>query len=403
MRLPIRSGCRPSAAHQRRVEQARLRLSSESNTIVSRRILLLRRENIGDLILTTPLIHALREHLPDGYLAALVNSYNAPVLAGNGDLDQVFVYTKGKHAGSLTEAIGARMAQARLLLRLRRMRFDDVVLAEPTYTPRNIRTASFILGYPLFPGRRSGTRIIGFEHDDGQSAGLDVIASKANMDGLHMAQIIMRLAKPFGSIDTPEAAESAARCRLAGGAAAVDADAEKLTIALHISARKPSQRWTVEQFSELAHRLHAAYGVRFRVLWSPGDAHNLLHPGDDQKAQALQRALQTGGRNGRPIDAEFVPTHNLQELIATMANVDLVVCADGGAMHIAAGLGRPIVALFGDSDPVRWRPWGVPHRVLQMPTNEVADITAEQVIVAVGEVAAECGLAGRFGQFSIDK
>ena len=229
MRLPIRPDGRPSAAHQRRVQQARLCLRPEPNTIVSRRILFLRRENIGDLILTTPLFHALREQLPDAYLAALVNSYNAPVLAGNGDLDQVFVYTKGKHAGSLIAAIGARFAQARLLLRLRAMRFDDVVLAEPTYTPRNIRTAGFILGHPRFPGRRSGTRIIGFEHDDGQSAGLDVIASKSEMDGLHMAQIIMRLAKPFGIV---EPAESAMHSRVAARPAVLKAHGETLTIAL---------------------------------------------------------------------------------------------------------------------------------------------------------------------------
>ena len=367
---------------------------------MSRRILLLRRENIGDLILTTPLLHALRVHLPAAYLVALVNSYNAPVLAGNADLDQVFVYTKGKHAGSFMEAIGARVAQARLLWRLRAMRFDDVVLAEPTYTPRNIRTASFILGNPLFPGRRPGTRIIGFEHDDGQSAGLDVIASKADMDGLHMAQIIMRLAKPFGIVEAPE---PAMRCRVAGGARAALADTDKLIIALHISARKPSQRWTVEQFAELARRLHAAYRVRFRVFWSPGDEHNLLHPGDDQKAQALQRNLQTSEQSEPPMDAEFVPTQHLPDLIAAMANVDLVVCADGGAMHIAAGLTKPIVALFGDSDPVRWRPWGVLNRVLQAPSREAADITVTQVLAAVAEIATESGIATRFGLLSVGR
>ncbi len=400
MRPPIRPDCpgqrRPNVA----VGRSRFVCPEECNTIVSRRILLLRRENIGDLIVTTPLFHALREHLPDAYLAALVNSYNAPVLAGNSDLDQVFVYTKGKHAGSLTEAIGARLAQARLLLRLRAMRFDDVVLAEPTYTPRNIRTASFILGHPLVPGRRQGTRIIGFEHDDGQSAGLDVIASKANMDGLHMAQIIMRLAKPFGIAEPHEPTASAMSCRVIGGRAAVEADSNKLTIALHISARKPSQRWTVAQFSELAHSLHAANRVRFRVLWSPGDEHNLLHPGDDQKAEALRHTLQTSGRNGLPIEVEFVPTHRLQALIAAMSNVDLIVCADGGAMHIGVGLGKPIVALFGDSDTVRWRPWKVPNRVLQAPTREVADITVAQAIAAVTEIVDECGFADRLGQFS---
>ena len=55
----------------------------------SPRILVIRRDNIGDLACTTPLLRALRSQLPDAYLAALVTQYNAAVLAGNPDLDAV--------------------------------------------------------------------------------------------------------------------------------------------------------------------------------------------------------------------------------------------------------------------------------------------------------------------------
>jgi ADP-heptose:LPS heptosyltransferase len=74
------------------------------------------------------------------------------------------------------------------------------------------------------------------------------------------------------------------------------------------------------------------------------------------------------------------PTTQLADLIAGLAVCDSVICADGGAMHLAAGLGKPIVALFGDSDPSRWKPWGVPHGVLQPPSRDVKDITPEGVL-----------------------
>ena len=51
-------------------------------------------------------------------------------------------------------------------------------------------------------------------------------------------------------------------------------------------------------------------------------------------------------------------------------------------MHIAAGLGKPVIALFGDSDSQRWRPWGVPSQVLQPASRDVADITVEDVFLA---------------------
>jgi ADP-heptose:LPS heptosyltransferase len=51
-------------------------------------------------------------------------------------------------------------------------------------------------------------------------------------------------------------------------------------------------------------------------------------------------------------------------------------------MHMAAALNRPIVALFGDSNAKRWRPWGVPFKILQPSTQEVKDITTAQIIDA---------------------
>jgi ADP-heptose:LPS heptosyltransferase len=361
------------------------------------RILLVRRENIGDLILTTPLIRLLREQLPDAHIAALVNSYNAPVLEHNADLDEVFVYTKGKHADSWWGSVLARLALVRLFFKLRRMRFDDVILAEPTYTPRNIRLARFILGKPWSSAER---RVIGFEHDDGTNAGLDVVVPKSAMDGLHQAQIMLRIADAYGFTfpvgamgDTPCCRVGRPKTPAAAGTTAAGQTEPllvRLHIGLHISARKPSQRWPVEAFAALAGQIQQAGAVKFSVFWSPGATDNALHPGDDEKAQVLKTLLA-----GTPIDVDFVQTHDLATLIRRLDGVDLFICADGGAMHIAAGLGKPIVALFGDSDPIRWRPWGVPHRLLQAASHNVADLSVDEVSAAFDELAAECGFQGK--------
>src|SRR3989304_5858745 len=62
------------------------------------KVLFIRRDNIGDLICTTPAIHALREKFPAAKIGVLVNSYNADAVAGNPDVDEVYVYEKAKHA-----------------------------------------------------------------------------------------------------------------------------------------------------------------------------------------------------------------------------------------------------------------------------------------------------------------
>jgi ADP-heptose:LPS heptosyltransferase len=56
-----------------------------------------------------------------------------------------------------------------------------------------------------------------------------------------------------------------------------------------------------------------------------------------------------------------------------------VICSDGGAMHVAAGLGKPIVCLFGQSVAARWHPWGPAYELLQMPSRQVSDISVNAV------------------------
>lgn len=116
------------------------------------------------------------------------------------------------------------------------------------------------------------------------------------------------------------------------------------------------------------------------LLWSPGSSTNPRHPGDDEKAAQVMNLV--GGA------APFVAyrTERLEDLIGALAACDVVICPDGGAMHVAAGLGKPVVALFGDSGVERWRPWGVPQRVLQAPSRNVVDIPVAEVIAALASL-----------------
>jgi ADP-heptose:LPS heptosyltransferase len=144
-------------------------------------------------------------------------------------------------------------------------------------------------------------------------------------------------------------------------------------IGVHISARKRSQQWSPENFAALIRAITKRHAVRILLLWAPGEADNPKHPGDDGRARAV---VESCG------DVPVLPwsTEALSRLIAALSLCDCVVCADGGAMHLAAALGKPILCFFGDSSPERWRPWRTTHELLQPVSGDLKDLSVEQAI-----------------------
>jgi len=353
--------------------------------------LVIRRDNIGDLICTTPLIRALRQQHPEARICALVNSYNAPVLADNPDVNAVFAYTKAKHRPPGTSSAKVYWDRLRLFAQLRKMHFDYAIMAAPRFQPRLLRLARLV-------GAR---HIIGFSEPDARgSAHIDIgVPYGPTPSPLHEVEDVFRLLEPLAIGGPPPAVQvqpdklETERARNALRQAMPRPP--QLLVGVHISARKPSQRWPAANFVELMKRLHQEKNAAFMLFWSPGDSANPLHPGDDDKAQEILQALHS-------IPVLPYATQNLGQLIAGLALCDIVVCSDGGAMHIAAGLNKPILSFFGKSDAARWHPWGVPHVVLQPETREVSEISVESALQAFCKLVASSNSTSvsSTGQFS---
>ncbi len=336
--------------------------------------LVIRRDNIGDLVCTTPLIRALREHFPAARLCALVNNYNRPVLEGNPDIDEIFAYTKAKHRPAGQSLVGVYRDRLRTLLRLRTMRFDHAILAAPGFQPRSLTLAKLAAPH----------HIIGFtEAGERASRSIDLGVPYAPNATLHEAEDVFRLLGVLGIAGTPPPARVVPT---AGHRPLPSPPPGALRIGIHVSARKPSQRWPEARFIELMRRLHRESGGGFLLFWAPGDETNPLHPGDDAKARRIADALPD-------VPLLPYPTRRLEDLIAGLAACDAVICSDGGAMHLAAGLGKPILCFFGQSDATRWRPWSVPHIVLQPESREVEDVTVEEAQAAFARLLRVGGRA----------
>lgn len=340
------------------------------------RILLIRRDNIGDLVCTTPLFAALRAHFPCAYLCTLVTRYNRAVLDHHPAIDRVYAYTKNKHLDPDESSLANYWARLRLMLALRRERFDFCVLAAPGYQARALALARWIgarhvLGFVEEGKRHAATidRPVRWRFDATQTETEDVwgLVRAFGIDG-----------EPGPLKVVPNATEVA---RLASKVAALRTNSRSV-IGIHLSARKPSQRWSADRFVELMRTLHAVHDCAFMLLWAPGGADDPRHPGDDDKARTVCAAAAS-------LPLLLMPTAELAELISAISLCDEIICADGGAMHLAAGIGKPVVCLFGKSNAVRWRPWGIPYRLLQKPSMEVGDISVAEVADAYASLCEE--------------
>lgn len=338
------------------------------------RILLVRRDNIGDLICTLPLISAIRQLNPTARIDILVNSYCALVVLGNPDLDHVYIYTKAKHRESGESALGVYWRRLLLTLKLRFARYDWLVLANVSCQPRPLRWAKQV----------GAKRIVGFT--EAGCKGADAITDPIPLvrdQGKHEVEYLMQLLQPFGHVEQISAARIApdpALLRQAESALTFARRFGKPLIGINLSARLPSQQWPAEKFIELINRLKASYHCV--LFWSPGSASNAGHPGDDEKAEQVSAPFDKD-------DVSRMPTQQLGELIAGISCVDLLVTADGGALHIGAACGKPEVVMFGDSDSTQWYPWRVPYKLLHPASRDVRTIAAVDVATAVDQLVNE--------------
>lgn len=335
-------------------------------------VLLIRRDNIGDLVCTTPVIRALRTKYPGVKIALLVNSYNAEAVRNNPDVDEIFVWEKGKHRagkGLLRVSLGNLL----LLRRVRSRRFEAAVGCGYSYSKR-LERLTFLTGARVRVGAVRST----------PTPRLFYNTPVAEPQGpIHEVEAMMRLVEPLGvtgpapaMLVRPSAVELEKARQYLRRVGLKETDR---LVAMQISSRKPQNRWPKERFRELGDMIQGRLGLRVLLLWAPGSETNPLHPGDDEKADWLITSMRK-----RPL---VYRTETLAELIASMSLTEAVVTPDGGAMHIAAALSKPVLTVWGSTDIRRWAPWGVPHVILQKETKLAGSVSSEEAFEAFMKIS----------------
>jgi lipopolysaccharide heptosyltransferase II len=131
-------------------------------------------------------------------------------------------------------------------------------------------------------------------------------------------------------------------------------------VGFHCFAISALRTWPAERFAHVMGALEQNPGARPLLLGSPAES-----------AAATALLAQTSGTA-----VSLVGQTSLQELVAILSRLDLVICLDSGLLHLAAAVGTPTVSLFGPGEPARWRPLAEGHVVLWrgLPCSPCRDV-----------------------------
>lgn len=307
-----------------------------------RRALVIKLRHHGDVLLTSPVFTALKNHAPQLEIDALVYADTAPMLTLHPAIAQVHtIDRKTRQAGAAARLRG----EWALLQALRQRRYDLVV--HLTDHPRGALLAR-LLGarYAVAPkhaGRGRWWRKA-FSHHYGAPGGMPRHTVERHLDALRR-------------IGLQPGADERALTLVPGAEAQAKVDALLAQHGLaaggfvhfHPASRWHFKCWPVEHNAAALRWLH---GAGHPVVISAAPDARELGMVQAIVAAAAVPVVDLGGRL------------SLKELAALTTRAKLFFGVDSAPMHIAAAVGTPVVALFGPSSDIEWNPWRVESRVL---------------------------------------
>lgn len=343
-------------------------------------------DQLGDFLLATPALHAVRRRYPRATLWLLTRDLNAPLAWRNHDLDRVLILPR---LGGLTG--------------LRRLtRFANVVAAVARFEPDLV----FVLN--SVSRSRSADALAALSRARlvvGRSTvGPGPIAADAPADAFASALEPATPRDPVYDLDLPVAAGSEHQVDRYGdlvrwtGAEVeqrplrLDLSAEERTtgaqrlaealgsrgaraarrIGIHPGAANPLKCWPLESFVALSAAL---------AIPSPDGGQGAALAVFDSPREAGRAAAVREGLAARGVPAGFIPAGPIESFAAVSSALDLLVCNDSGVMHIAAALGVPTVSFHSLGRPAEWAPRG-DHAIAFWSPREIGSIPVAAAVEA---------------------
>lgn len=344
------------------------------------RLLVVRLDNLGDVLLQTPAIRALRRAIPLARITLLASPVGTQIGRLDPDIDDVITYQSPQMDpwGQLPHDPARELA---MVARLAEGQFDAAV----TFT--SFRQSSLPAAYLCY---MAGIPLRAAASVDGSGSLLTTRHKHAE----RMIHEVERSLDLIGALGVPPA-ELDLVLRVPDLArASVARDLARPLVVIHPGCSMPARTYPADMFAQVGDLLVEQLGATVMITGGPDERELVTHV----RGAMRQPAIAAAG------DRSFA------EFCALVEAADLVVTNNTGPMHMAAALKTPVIALFAlTNPPEQWGPWRVPHRVMfhDVPCRIcysrvcpfghecLRKVTPAMVCAAATELLAECQGANR--------
>jgi len=377
---------RRSLKHRLRNELLRLvaRAPAFSQRSRTDRVLIIRPDHLGDMLLTTPAIKALKKQRPELSIHVLCGDACAELLEAYDEVDQILTLPFpgfGRAAASAGKAYRLALVYAR---QLRLIGYDSAFIMRPDHWWGGL--LAFLAGIP----QRIGYDIEGLS---------PFLTDSRPRQHQHAVLQNLRLVEVFAPVPPAAAIQlefpfRAADCdRIDSRLAEWDIPAAQPLVCIHPGAGAVSKLWRAEKWARVADAV--AHDFNAAIIFTGTEQESEL-------VSAIAAKMTTDGNS-------LAGATNVGQLAALYRRSLAALGPDSGAMHLAAAVHTPTVTLFGPADPIEFAPWGDarrhaivtstiacrPCRILDWRADDpkyhpcVRDIGVDQVLAALARVLAE--------------
>ena len=322
------------------------------------RVLFLRHDRAGDMILSTGVMRSIARSHPTIAMDVLASPANAAILEASDWVRDVIVFDKRRLPSYLPT-----------MRRLRAAHYDAVI--DCMVTAPSVTTLLLILA----SGARHRVGIAG----RGNDAAFNLTVPPSPDPYAHMVERLAALAGAFGAdpraIDRRPTLDLTDAERARADAVWGDSD-DALRVLINVSAGTVARRWPVDRYLAVMRHIRArGERVTFRVIGAPSE---------------MDRAAAVA-RDGR---GTLVRTPNIRDAFALVATADFVFTPDTSIAHAAAAFRVPCVAMYIRGTTERWALYDSPGESVEHPAATLEDLSVERMVSAVDKVLTANGRIG---------